>query len=145
MEALEILQQSDLRFGVLILKQHLMPPLLQSHVVVVGHAIVPDNREPFCQQQLTQMEPNKAGTPGHEHLLHHRLQSAAWPSRPFQIREPSPVERVACEAPGHPLRRIPYSELQEKRGRKCDSAHLDRAAGYIRAVLRLDRHAGREQ
>ena len=44
-----------------VLLQHPLAPLLQRHVVIIGHRVKADNRPTVLQKPLAQVKPNKAG------------------------------------------------------------------------------------
>ena len=56
----EILQPSDVRREMLVLEQHLVPPLLQPHIVIVGQSIESDHHETLLEQQTAQVKADEA-------------------------------------------------------------------------------------
>ena len=78
-EFVEVLQHPDVRTEMLVLQQHLVPPLLDPDIVVIGHAVVANDGETFLKQQLGQVEADKPGAAGDEdfaHLSHLPVSSA---------------------------------------------------------------------
>ena len=51
-----------------VLQQHLVPPLFDPHIVVVGHAVVADDSEAFLEQQFREVKADEAGRAGDENL-----------------------------------------------------------------------------
>jgi len=60
-KALEILQHSLGAGEVRVLQQHLVPSLLDAHVVVIGHPVIADDAETLLQQKLREMEADEPG------------------------------------------------------------------------------------
>ena len=60
----EILEKTLMRGKLLVLKQYLMPSLLQPNIVIVGHPVVADDGEALLKQQAGKMESDETGGAG---------------------------------------------------------------------------------
>ena len=61
-QRIEILKHTDMRTEMLVLQQHLVPPLLYPDIIIVGHSVITDDLKTFFQQQARQMKSDKTSS-----------------------------------------------------------------------------------
>ena len=80
-QLLEIFEHADMRAEMLVLHQHLVPPLFQPDVVIVGKAVITDNAEALCQQQLREVIADEPGRSRDEHCTQALSPHEPWPPK----------------------------------------------------------------
>jgi len=77
-QGVEIFEHGFGRAEMRVLQQHLVTPLLDPHIVIIGHPVKADHAETFIEQQLREVIADEPGRSGDENGAHELSFNRIW-------------------------------------------------------------------